>query len=133
MTTFFVVSRLCLIRISCLFPERAMLHPHPHAYLFMGMAEQQWLLLSLSPPKPPSNSCSCSNYPCLRLVLLGLISSVALNVVALWVLMTDWIGKWISYLGDAEWGEDGERKMGGKGDGRNTERLLERVTIISIS
>lgn len=31
--------------------------------------------------------------------------------------MTDWIGKWILYLGDAEWGEDGERKTG-VGEGR---------------
>lgn len=53
MTTFFVVSKLPLIMISCLFPERAILHRHPQTYLFMRMAEQQWLLLSLSPQDLP--------------------------------------------------------------------------------
>lgn len=133
MTSFFVVSKLALIIISCLFSERAIVHQHPQTYRFMHMAEQQWILLLLSPQDLP---------PVQVVALITPTSDLFYSVSSLvWLWMWSPCGYWWQigltsgfYTWEMQSGERmGKGKQGGREDGRNTERLLERVTIIPIS
>ena len=81
----------------------------------MCVALAKSLSLSLSPQDPPQVHVLALITPVSDLIS-SLLSSVALNVVPLWILMTDWIGKWVIHLGKAGGmrgrGEDNGDKVG---------------------
>lgn len=81
------------------------------------MALRKLLSLSLSPQDLPQVHVLALITPVSDLIS-SFLSSVALNVVPLWLLMTDWIGKWVIHLRKA-------RGMRGRGE-QNGEKVGER-------
>ena len=92
-------------------------------YLFMCVALQKSLSLSLSPQDLPQVHVLALITPGSDLIS-SLLSSVALKVVPLWILMTDWIGKWVIHLGKAG-------GMRGRGE-ENGEKVGEREREIAV-
>ena len=89
----------------------------------MCVALQKSLSLSLSPQDLPQVQVLALITPVSDLIS-SLLSSVALNVVPLWILMTDWIGKWVIHLGEAG-------GMRGRGE-ENGEKVGEREREIAV-
>lgn len=119
-----MVSKLPLIIIPYLSPERETLHQHPQDYLFMCVAVQQSLSLSLPPQDLPQVRVLALITPISDLLSFCHLSGVALNVPPLWILMTHWTGKWVTHLGKAVGRRRGEENGGRVGE-RDWYRVLQ--------